>query len=125
MSTRRPGDLIGLTSAIAVKPHPLCEADAVTVRRSIADVASDWSVELEGVGADDAALVILPPDGDDLAGPSFVVSREAGGFRVDQVHWDSLTEVGIFSSLSDVTATLRLRVAFCSGGVSMVSATLH
>lgn len=95
------------------------------VRQAIAYIAPDWSVELEGAGAEDATLVVLPEDGDDSTGPSFIVTREAGGFRVDQLHWDSLTEVGMFSSLSDVTETLRLRLAFCSGGVPMAAATLH
>lgn len=125
MSIRRPNDLIRLHSTIAVRPQPLCEADMATIRRAIASIAPDWSVELEGVCAGEATLVVLPADGDDSIGPSFIVSREAGGFRVDQIHWDSLTEVGMFSSLADVAETLRLRLAFCSGGLSMASATLH
>jgi hypothetical protein len=125
MSVRRPSDLIKLNSAIAVRPQPLCEADLAAVRHAIAHIAPDWSVELEGASPDEATLVLLPVDGDDSIGPSFIVSREPGGFRVDQIHWDSPTEVGVFSSLGDVIATLRLRLAFCSGGVSSASVTLH
>lgn len=125
MSTRRPGDLIKLKSAIAVRSQPLCEVDVATVRQAIAAIAPDWSVELECAGADDATLVVLPADGDDSIGPSFIVSRDAGGFRVDQIHWDSMTEIGMFSSLGDVAATLRLRLAFCSAGAPPASVTLH
>ncbi|HBK08490.1 MAG TPA: hypothetical protein DDZ81_22000 [Acetobacteraceae bacterium] len=125
MSTRRPGDLIKLNSAIAVRPQPLCESDLATVRHAIASIAPDWSVELEGACADEATLVLLPADGDDAIGPSFIISREADGFRVDQIHWDSLTEIGVFSSLSDVVATLRLRLAFCLSSGLPTSVTLH
>lgn len=125
MSTRRPGNLIKPTSAIAIRPRPLGQADLAIVRHAVAGVAPDWSVELEGACAQDATLVLCPADGDDAHGPSFTISREAGGFRVDQVHWDTPTEIGVFSSLSDVVATLRVRLAFCLGGTPPASVTLH
>ncbi len=91
----------------------------------MAEIASEWSVELQGVCADEAILVLLPEDGDDAMGPSFVISRETYGLRVDQVHWERLTEVGVFASITDVLATLRPRVAFCSGLAVPPSVTLH
>jgi hypothetical protein len=125
MSTKRPGSLIKPTSAIAIRPRPLGHSDVAIVRHAVASIAPDWSVELEGISGQEATLVLCPADGDDTHGPSFTISREAGGFRVDQVHWDAPTEIGVFSSLTDVVATLRVRLAFCLGGTPPASVTLH
>ena len=40
-----------------------------------------------GICANEATLVVTPEDGDDETGPSFVISRETYGLRLDQVHW--------------------------------------
>ena len=104
---------------------PLGKADLALVRRAMAEIAPDWAVALEGICAEEATLVLVPDDGDDRSGPSFVISRETYGLRVDQVHWDAVTEVGMFASLSDVLAGLRLRLAFCMDRTVPGSATLH
>ena len=77
------------------------------VQRAMAEIAPDWAVELEGICTEEATLVVVPEDGDDAIGPSFVISRETYGLRVDQVHWDALTEVGVFASLARRRAALR------------------
>jgi hypothetical protein len=70
-------------------------------------------------------LVLVPDDGDDLVGPSFVISRETYGLRVDQVHWDALTEVGVFASLNEVLKVLHARLACCIDTVIPASITVH
>ena len=91
----------------------------------MADVAPEWSVELQGICADEASLVVLPEDGDDAKGPSFMISRETYGFRIDQVHWDVVTEIGVFAAMADIVRVLRLRLAFCYGVETPNSVTLH
>jgi len=68
---------------------------------------------------------VVPEDGDDASGPSFLVSRETYGLRIDQVHWDVVTEVGVFASMYDVVDVLRSRLSFCNGLGTPVSVTLH
>jgi hypothetical protein len=67
----------------------------------------------------------VPDDGDDRSGPSFVISREAYGLRVDQVHWDEVTEIGVFASLTDILQVLRLRLAFFIHSTVPASTTIH
>jgi hypothetical protein len=125
MSTKRRFDQITFDAGFTVQVPPLGEADLALVQRAIADIAPDWSVELEGICLDEATLVVLPDDGDDAMGPSFVVSRETYGLRVDQVHWDMVTEVGVFGSLQGVLEALRMRLAFHVAGAHSASVTLH
>lgn len=124
MASRRALQTVhGLTRAVPV--NPLGEAERIMLRDALADVAEDWCVELQGICADEANLIVVPEDGDDAHGPSFVISREGGALRVDQVHWDTLTEVGTFASLGKVADTLRSRLAFCSARIPPASVTVH
>lgn len=111
--------------AIALPPDPLGEPERAAMQQALADITEDWCVELQGICADEANLVIVPEDGDDAHGPSFVISREDGGFRVDQVHWDALTEVGTYPSLSHVAAVLRSRLALCATTIVPAIVTIH
>ena len=89
------------------------------------EIAPQWSVELQGICVDEATLVLLPEDGDDSMGPSFLISRETYGFRLDQVHWDVLTELVVFGSLNDVVTTLGVRLAFIPEMAVPASVTVH
>ena len=73
----------------------------------MAEIAPDWSVELQGICAEEATLVLMPDGGDDANGPSFVISQETFGFRMDQVHWDT-TDGG--RVLHPCTSLQRLRL---------------
>lgn len=108
-----------------VPAGPLGEAERAALRDAIAEVAEDWCVELQGICSDEANLIVVPEDGDDARGPSFVITREGSAFRVDQVHWDTLTEVGTFAALSQVADALRSRLAFCSASIPPASVTVH
>ena len=127
MATKRTGFHAIQTVAfpITAPPRRIGEAELALVQGAMAEMASEWSAELENSSNEDAILVLLPDGGDDATGPSFVISRDSYGLRLDQVHWDRLTEIGIFDSFADVIATLRPRLAFCSSHSVPVSATRH
>ena len=91
----------------------------------MAEIAPEWTVELQGISSEEASLVLTPEDGDDATGPSFMISRETYGFRLDQVHWDALMECGVYASLHDVVAVLAARLAFYPDLAVPASVTLH
>jgi hypothetical protein len=102
MSNKRPAPQLLQTTRFPMPPRAVGSEDLRTVESMVARVAPAWTVELHGLCAQDTSLVVLPEDGDDAMGPSFSISRDAGGFRLDRVHWDDVTEVGVFPSLPDV-----------------------
>jgi hypothetical protein len=125
MSIKRSSEQVSSEFAFPVRIRPIGGSDLAFVQSAMARTAPDWSVELQGRATDEATLVLLPEDGSDEAGPSFLVSREACGFRVDQVHWDVVTEIGVYPSIADVADVLRGRLAFCAGLMVPSSATIH
>ncbi len=125
MSTKRRYEYISLAGGFAARIAPLGQTELAFLQRAMADIAPDWAVALEGTSAEEATLVVVPEDGDDATGPSFVVSRETYGLRVDQVHWDTLTEVGVYAALADVVTALQVRLAFCIDTTVPASITIH
>jgi hypothetical protein len=125
MSYKRSGDHTSQESAVAVTPAPLGMADQAFFQSVMAEVAPGWTVELHGFCADEANLILLPDGGEDLNGPSFAVSREGYGFRLDQVQWDEMTEIGIYASLREVLDVICRRLAFCAGTDRPESVTIH
>ncbi len=100
-------------------------AELGIVEQALADVASHWSVELDGVSVENTSLVVLPDSGDDAMGPSFVISRESLGFRLDQLHWDLMQEIGTFAILADAIAAIRVRLLSNPAPTCLMSLTLH
>jgi len=125
MSYRRLSDQKRQDSAVVLKAPLLGAADLVPVQDLIDEIAPDWTVELHGICADEASLILLPDGGDDLIGPSFVVTRETDGFRLDQVRWDEMTEVGLYPSLIDVLAAIRCRLTVGPDHVVPSMVTIH
>lgn len=125
MSTKRPVTQSSQDLAFTVQIRPLGEADLAFVEVAMAEVAPEWTVELQGICEDEATLVLMPEDGDDATGPSFMISRETYGFRLDQVHWDALLECGVYASLNDVVAVLAARLAFYPDLAVPASVTVH
>ena len=125
MSIKPPAIQTSQDLAFSARVRPIGNAELEMVQAAMAEAAPEWSVELQGISIDESTLVLLPEDGEDSMGPSFMVSRETYGFRVDQVHWDVVTEVGVFVSMSDVVDVLRLRLAFCGSLEATASVTLH
>ena len=125
MPIKRRFEQNSLVATFAAPVPPPGDLDLALVQRAIAEITPDWAVALESICVDETTLVLVPDDGDDRSGPSFVISRETYGLRVDQVHWDAVTEVGVFTSLRDVLEVLRLRLAFCMDKTVPGSVTLH
>jgi hypothetical protein len=130
MSLKRPGtqtnpDQASPDQAFTAQVPRIGAADLAMVQAAMAECAPEWSVELQGTCADEATLVVLPEDGEDAVGPSFLVSRETYGLRLDQLHWDVVTEVGVYASMTDVVDVLRLRLAFRGSSIGPACVTLH
>jgi hypothetical protein len=106
-------------------PQPLGSTELSLFRSVIGVIAPDWTVELHGFCADEASLILVPDSGEDLTGPSFAVSRESFGFKLDRVRWDVVTEVGLYSTLPDVLAAIRRELAFCADVANSGMMTIH
>nr|WP_294519375.1 hypothetical protein [uncultured Rhodopila sp.] len=125
MAYKRSSDQTSRRSAIAPSaPPPLGSAEAALFQRVISAVAPDWVVELHGICADEASLIVVPESGEDIAGPSFSVSRESFGFKLDRVRWDVMTELGLYSSLTDVLVAIRRQLEFCCNS-EHIGVTIH
>jgi hypothetical protein len=125
MSIKRPGFQTIQDLAFTVGVRPIAAADLRFVEQAMMQIAPDLSVELHGVCADEAFLILLPEDGDDAKGPSFMISRETFGFRLDQVHWDAVADLGVFASLNDVVSVLGVRLAAFPDWATPASVTVH
>jgi len=113
------------SAPFGLPPRPLGQADWLAAQSMLAEIAPDWSVELVGICTDEASLVILPEGGDDACGASFAISREAYGLRLDKVHWDEMTEVGVFASLADALDAIGASLYGWSGLWAPATVTLH
>jgi hypothetical protein len=54
-----------------------------------------------------------------------MISRETFGFRLDQVHWDAVADLGVFASLNDVVSVLGVRLAAFPDWATPASVTVH
>lgn len=125
MTIKRPSLPAVPDLAFTVRVRPIANADLEWLQLAMNEIAPGWSVEMHGICSDEATLVLLPFAGDDRGGPSFVISRETYGFQLDQVHWDTMTEVGVFTSMGDIVAALHPRLAFCTAMAAPAGVTLH
>jgi hypothetical protein len=124
MSYKRSDAQTSQKSAFPQKAPPLVMADLAPFQDALDTIAPNWTVELEGICVDDACLVVVPDSGEDRSGPSFVVSREACGYRLDMVRWDEMNEVGVYLSLRTVVEAIRCCLAF-RGSAGSISVTIH
>jgi hypothetical protein len=125
MSYKRSSGQTNQKSAIAVPAPPLGVADQAFFQSVINGVAPGWTVDLEGICVNEASLILMPDGGEDQIGPSFSITREAYSFRLDQVQWDEMTEIGVYASLREVLDIICRRLAFCDGVVRPGSVTIH
>ncbi len=114
MSVKRSGLAAAQGAIVVAQTKALGLPELRYVQNAMADVAPDWSAELAGICSEEATLVLLPENGDDATGPSFVISRESFGYRLDQVHWDMMHEIGVYPSLLDVMTVIQVHVGFTS-----------
>lgn len=84
--------------------------DLNLVADAVLDVAPDWSVELSGMETGDSSLVIMPPEADDMIGPTFLLRRTTLSVHLDQLHWDEYSPVATIPSIDHAIASLRARL---------------
>jgi hypothetical protein len=125
MSLKRSSQTTIQKPVVAMPTRPLGLPELSFVEDALADSSLDWSVDLHGICEHEACLVLLPEGGDDAVGPSFVISRESFGFRLDQVHWDTMHEVGTYAALAEVTAAVQGRLASGAYLSSLMSTSRH
>lgn len=125
MSAKRPNPASLRRPIVTIEPAPLTKAEQRSVAEALSDFTPLWAIELQGICVDDATLVVLPESGDDMLAPSFVISREAFGYRLNQVHWDRVSELGQYASLMDTVAMIRQRIRLCLPMMLSASATIH
>lgn len=114
-----------IASPLALTPSAISTRELHIIEAMLKDVAPQWSVELHGISFDDTSLIILPEDGEDALGPSFMISQEGYGLRLDQFHWDELTEIGAFPTLSAVVDVLVTLLRDATDFTLPPSATIH
>lgn len=124
-SQKRPFSAKGRIDAPQLRIEPLGDRERIVVEHALADIAPEWSVELQGICTEEAALIVLPEDGDDTFGPSFAISRDAFGLRLDQIHWDELTEIGVFASMCDLLDAMCVQLSGWSDFARPAKATIH
>lgn len=125
MSNKRPVFHSINETTFTLQVQPLGESERRYAQRVMADMAPDWSVELHGIYNEETILIVLPEDGDDAMGPSFVINRETFGLKLDQIHWDKLTEVGVFASLNDVLSAIGTLLGASTRVALPASITVH
>ena len=125
MSNKRPVFHSINENAFTLQVQPLGESERRLAQRIMAELAPDWSVELHGIYNEETILIVLPEDGDDAMGPSFVINRETFGLKLDQIHWDKLTEIGVFATLSDVLSAIGTLLGASTGFSLPASITVH
>ena len=82
----------------------------------LADVAPDWSAELNCSSPDCSTIVVLPEGANHLLGPAFVLHRDDGRVRLDQFRWDKYRQLGVFQTFDGALAALRVRLVGLAAG---------
>jgi hypothetical protein len=115
----------GAPIPVALAAQPISARDLKVVALMIADIAPDWSVELHGISLEDSSLIVLPEDGEDENGPSFAISRDGYSLRLDQIHWDELTELGCFATMGELLDAMARALSAFTDFHRPRSITLH
>jgi hypothetical protein len=115
----------GTAVPVAFAAQPICNRDLQIVARMLSDIAPAWSVELHGVSLEDSSLIVLPEDGEDENGPSFAISRDGYSLRLDQIHWDELTELGSFGTMGELLDVMARTLSEFTDFHRPRSITLH
>jgi hypothetical protein len=74
------------------------------VRSALLHLAADWKVEL----VDDTTIMVSPLDGEDINGPTIVVSTDGHRFRIDGFRWDTYWNIAGSVAWPDVLRTVRV-----------------
>jgi hypothetical protein len=125
MAAKRAIRTNGAPIPVTLAAEPISARELKVVALMLADIAPAWSVELHGVSLEDSSLIVLPEDGEDENGPSFTISRDDYSLRLDQIHWDELTELGSFATLAEVLDAMARALSAFTDFHRPRSFTLH
>jgi len=95
------------------------------VSDAVMDVTADWSVELCGVSLDDRSLVVMPEDGDDMTGPTFIIRRAGAMVVMEEMRWDECRTVAACTDLHELIHDLRGRLRLAMMQVPVASRLRH
>jgi hypothetical protein len=94
----------------ADEPALLNWDDLDMVKELLAEIAPDWSAELNHASHDESTIVVMPPGANDMIGPAFVLHRSNGQVHLDQFRWDEYRKLGGFRTFDDALAAMRSRL---------------
>lgn len=95
------------------------------VADAVMEIAPDWSVELCGITLDDRCLVVMPDDGDDMTGPTFIIRRTGATVVMEEMRWDECHPVAAGADLHAVIRDLRGRLRMAVMQVPVASRLRH
>jgi hypothetical protein len=90
--------------------EPLGREQCSHLTAVIAELVSDWSVELHLDMLRKPMIVILPENLDDVIGPTLVVYGNETAFHLEELHWDTYRKLGEYREWTDVLRAVWLRV---------------
>ena len=90
--------------------EPLGREQCSHLTAVIAELVSDWSVELHLDALRNPMIVILPKALDDAIGPTLVVHRDAAAFHLEELRWDACRKLGDYRAWTDVLRAVWLRL---------------
>jgi hypothetical protein len=92
------------------EPALLTWDDLDLVQGLLAEIAPDWSAELNHSSPDESTIVVTPAGANDMIGPAFVLHRSGGRVHLDQFRWDEYRKLGGFRTFDEALALLRSRL---------------
>jgi hypothetical protein len=90
--------------------EPLGQKQCKHLIAVIAELVSDWSVELHLDVLRTPMIVILPETLDDAIGPTLVVYRDETAFHLEELRWDASRKLGDYRAWEDVLRAVCLRL---------------
>jgi hypothetical protein len=84
--------------------------DLEVVKDLLAEIAPEWTAELNHASQNESTIVVTPAGANDILGPAFVLHRSRGRVHVDQFRWDEYRKLGGFRTFNEALALLRSRL---------------
>jgi len=108
MFTRHEEDCLSQHSVPAQEPLGLDQCKHLTA--VVAELVSDWSVELHLDMLRKPMILILPKSLDDAIGPTLVVHGDDPAFYLEELRWDAYRKLGAYRVWTDVLRAVWLRL---------------
>lgn len=95
------------------------------VADAVMEIAPDWSVELCGVTLDDRCVVVMPEDGDDMTGPTYIIRRSGSLVVLEEMRWDECHVIAACGDLHDAIRHLSAGLRMAESQVAVASRLRH